>query len=82
MWLCFNCEQLSNFDAVWLFDRPKNLTYAIGVWFFEEFQFEEMKQHMLEKSEGVSRCRSKLAMYAGLWYFKKMGTAEWESKKE
>jgi hypothetical protein len=82
MQICFSCEQLSNFDAVWLLDRPDNLCYAIGVWFFEPFEFEEMKQHMLDKTQGVHRCRSKLVLKFGLWYFQKMSRDEWATKKE
>ena len=70
------------FDALWLLDDKDNISNEIGVCFFEPFQFDKMKEHMLLKSETVHKCRSKLVMKFGLWFFKKMGSDEWELKKD
>ena len=78
----FDSEMLESYDMVMLLDKPENLSNFVGVLFFEEFEFESMKEHMLGKTHLMHKCRSKLVMNLGIWFFKKMDEAEWDLKKD
>ena len=65
-----DAQMLLTYDALWLLDTPKNLAQMTGGLFFETFEFEKMKDHILEKTNVIHKCRSKLYLYCGLWHFK------------
>ena len=69
MYVAFNCEMLDSFDMVMLLDSPSNLSNMVGVCFFEPFEFDKMKEHMLSKTHLMHKCRSKLVMKLGIWFF-------------
>ena len=50
MMAVFKCEALGCFDATFLLDSPDNIANCIGCVFFEKFEFEEMKDHILAKT--------------------------------
>ena len=66
------CKLLPPYDAVFLLDREKNLANVTGALFFEPFEFETMKNYILEKTKVVNRGRSKLVQKYGLWFFQEM----------
>jgi hypothetical protein len=53
----------------------------IGCSIFETFRFEEMKEHILDKTNVMHKCRSKLVSYFGLWFFERMEIQEWNFKR-
>lgn len=69
MKVVFDCEILGSFDSVMLLDSPSNLSNMVGTCFFEPFEFEEMKEHILGKTHLMHKCRSKLVLKFGLWFF-------------
>ena len=82
MYRFFNCESLGPFDAVFLCDDAKNRSNVISSFHYENFEYESMKKYLLEKSENIHKCRSKLTKIMGVWWFEKMSPQEWEKKKE
>jgi hypothetical protein len=62
-------EQLWSYDTAFLLDSETNFSIMIGACFFETFKFEEMKEHILEKTSIMHKCRSKLVQYFGIWFF-------------
>ena len=82
MWHLAGCEALGAFDAIFLLDDEKNVSNIVGTIRFEKFEFEEMKEYLLKKTEQMHKCRSKLVKSFGIWWFKKMTEEEWEKKKE
>lgn len=77
---CFECETLRAFDTISLFDEPGNLMNVVGLTRFEKFEFEDMKQYLIDRTANLSRCRHKLVKYFGVWYFKKMTDEEFKSR--
>ena len=75
------CKLLPPYDAVFLLDREKNLANVTGALFFEPFEFEMMKNYILEKTKVVNWGRSKLVQKYGLWFFQEMEDEEWNQKK-
>ena len=61
----FNCEQLGAFDAVFLLDGEKNYSNIVISLVFEKFEFKEMKEYLISKTENLHRGRSKLSKYFG-----------------
>jgi hypothetical protein len=76
-----DCESLGPFDAVFLLDDKQNYSNITGVLFFEEFEFESMKNYLLQKTETVHKARSKLSKRFGIYWFEKMSAEEWNEKK-
>lgn len=72
MWHAFGFEALGAFDAIFLLDDKTNVANVIGCIIFEKFEFEEMRDHLLKKTEDIHRCRSKLVKKFGIYWFKKM----------
>jgi len=84
-WLMFvilDCEALYGFDSIFLLDDRKNIANIVGTLFFEEFEYEEMKQYLIEKTGPLHKCRSKLVNKFGIWWWKKMGEEEFRKKQE
>jgi len=77
---CFKCETLRSFDTISLFDNPGNLMNIVGLTRFEKFEFEDMKQYLIDRTANLSRCRHKLVKYFGIWYFKKISDEEFKSR--
>ena len=46
----FECEALGGFDAIFLLDDKKNIANIVGTLFFEEFEYESMKNYLLMKT--------------------------------
>jgi len=69
---------MSPFDAICLFDDQKNRANPVLCLVFDKFDYEEMKNYLLEKTKAISRGRSKIVKIFGLFYFKQMSDAEWE----
>jgi hypothetical protein len=65
----YDCEALTPFDALFLLDDESNISNVIGVVFFEQFEFESMKKYLVAKTEDLHKCRSKLAVKFGLYWF-------------
>ena len=70
--IVFNCEALGGFDAIFLLDDKKNIANIVGVIFFEEFEFESMKEYLLMKTTELHKCRSKLVKKFGIYWWKRM----------
>lgn len=77
MSVAFRCEPLGNHDFQFLLDEDTNAHTIIGVGFFEKFDYISMKNYMIEKSEKIDKCRSKLVKKFGLFWFQKMDEHEW-----
>lgn len=80
MYLLFGLEALEPFDAIMMLDDDKSVANIMAVAFFEKFEYESMRQYIIEKSENVHKMRSKLVKRLGLFWFKKMGKEEWATK--
>lgn len=50
----------------------------MGVGFFEKFDYLSMKEHHINKSQYIDKCRSKLVKQFGLYWFQKMSDEEWK----
>jgi len=53
-------ESMNTFDEVFLLDDPKNYCNLLGCQFADEFEFEGMRDYIIQKSAGVHKCRSKV----------------------
>lgn len=53
----------------------------MGTLFFEKFEFEDMRDYLMERTCLLHKCRSKLVKKFGLWWFQRMSLEEWDSKK-
>jgi hypothetical protein len=49
---------------------------------FEKFEYDKFRTRVFEKLKNVSRCRSKMVKFLGVWYFKRMDDKEFETKKD
>jgi hypothetical protein len=52
-----------------LMDDKKNMTNIVGTLFFEKYEFEEMRDYLIDKTSTVHKCRSKLAKKFGMWWW-------------
>ena len=82
MWYTADCESLGAFDAIFLLDDKSNRSNNLGVLTFEQFDFESMRDHLINKTETVHKCRSKLVKKFGVYWFQKMDPKEWLKKKD
>ena len=82
MYCMFKCEALGPFDALFLNDDRKNLSNITACCFFEPLDYERTKAYILGKTQGLHKCRSKLTMKFGLYWFQEMDGPEWLSKKD
>lgn len=64
--------QMETFDQVFLFDDPKNNCNILGATFIESFSFEEMKNYLIEKTEKLPKCRSKIVSKFGFFWYAPM----------
>ena len=64
-----NCEGLGPFDAVFLLDDKKNYSNIVGFLQFEKFEFESMRDYLLDKTANIHKCRSKLVKWFGIYWF-------------
>ena len=78
----YKCERVGLVDENFLFDDDKNLANIVGVFFFDQYDYESMKHFLITKTAGLHRCRSKLVKIFGLWWFKEMNKEEYNSKKD
>ena len=69
-------EALGSYDYIFLLDDRKNISNIVGNLFFEEFDFKEMKQYLLNKTADLHKCRSKLVKRFGVWWYLKMDAEE------
>jgi hypothetical protein len=76
-----NCEGLSPYDSLLLLDDEKCITNIVGTLFFEKFEFEEMKVYLEERTKDLNKCRSKLVKRFGIWWFQRMSSEEWDTKR-
>lgn len=72
MYYSADCESLGPFDAIFLLDDKQNYSNITGVLFFEEFDFESMRNYLIQKTSTVHKARSKLAKKFGIYWFQKM----------
>ena len=79
--LMFNCETLSPFDAIFLLDDKMNHSNVVGVVFFETFDFESMKNYLINKTETIPRMRSELTTMFGLYWYRKMSKEKFDRVK-
>ena len=75
------CESMVTFDEVFLLDDPKNYCNILGHCLFDEFEFEEMRDYLLQKSANIHKCRSKVVSMFGKYWFQEMDEKEGNSKK-
>lgn len=80
MFYCMNKEALTGFDNIFMLDDKMNISNIVGALFFEEFEFEEMKNYIHSKTGKLHKCRSKLVESVGVYWWQKMSDQEWEIK--
>ena len=81
MYYIFKCEALGPFDALFLNDDRKNLSNIMACCFFEPLDYERTKDYILGKTANLHKCRSKLTMKFGQWWFQEMEGEEWKTKQ-
>jgi hypothetical protein len=69
------------FDEVFFLDDRLNNSNIVGALYFDEFEFESMRDYLMAKSSGLHKCRSKVVKRYGMYWYLKMSKEEWESKK-
>ena len=69
-------ESLGTFDAVFFLDDKLNCSNIVGAMYFDEFEFDSMREYLLTKSEGLHKCRSKVVKKFGMHFYKKMTPEE------
>jgi len=75
-------EALSFHDYSFLLDTQENNNTIIGVAFFEKFDYETIKQHLISKLEHIHKCKSVLVKKFGVYWFKEMSDQEWKQTKD
>ena len=78
---CFGCEALTNSDNIWMYDNDTVNGNITGLFFTDRFEFEQMKEFLLNKTDGLHRMRHKLVKILGQYFFKRFSDEEWESKQ-
>lgn len=78
----YDCEILSNSDYFWIIDDEKHPGYTVACFFFEQFDFHDMKRTLLDRIENVHRCTSRRTRILGLDFFKQMSKDEWRRKRD
>ena len=73
-------EALGSYDYIFLLDDHKNISNIVGSLFFEEFEFDEMKNWIIKKTENLHKCRSKLVKRYGVWWYQEMSDDEAKKK--
>lgn len=81
MYLVFRCEALSFHDYSFLLDVEENNHTIVGVAVFEQFDYVNIKTHILEKLQNIHKCKSSLVKRLGVYWFQEMSDAEWGSIK-
>ena len=81
MFILADCEGLTPYDSLLLQDDTKCISNIVGTLFFEKFEFEEMRDYLMERTSLLHKCRSKLVKKFGIWWFQRMSLEEWNSKK-
>jgi hypothetical protein len=51
------------------------------VLFFDEFEYESMRNYLISKTATIHKARSKLTKLFGIYWFQKMSEEEFNSKK-
>ena len=69
------------FDEVFFLDDRLNNSNIVAALYIDEFKFDSMRDYLINKSEGLHKCRSKVVKRFGVYWFLKMSDKEWESKK-
>lgn len=78
----FDLESLITYDRIMLEDTELQRLNLVCASRWEPYDYEVMKQYIIDKTENINRCRSKLVKYFGIWYFKKMSKEEFKSKEK
>lgn len=78
MSITMGCNSLGNHDFQFLLDEKDNNHLIVGAGVFEKFDYISFKQHLINKTQYINRCRSKLVKMFGLYWFKEMGEDEWK----
>jgi len=72
MFIIADCEALGAYDSILLQDDEKVISNIVGTLFFEKFEFEQMRDYLLERTCLLHKCRSKLSKKLGMWWFQRM----------
>ena len=81
MFIFADCEALPAYDSIFLQDDEKVICNIVGTVFFEKFEYEEMRDYLMERTCLLHKCRSKLSKKFGIWWYQRMTKEEWDSKK-
>ena len=75
----FNYEPLNQVDRVFAYEDPQDfLQNMVGCCFFDKFEYEIMKNHLLKKTETINRLRHLKVKFFGINFFKLMNKQEWD----
>ena len=64
-----DCEAFPAYDSIMLLDDSKVISNIVGTLFFEKFEFEEMRDYLMERTCLLHKCRSKVSKKFGLWWW-------------
>lgn len=69
----FNYEPLNEMDRVSTHDDPKYfLSNLVGCCFFDKFEYDKMKNHLLKKTKTINRMRHLKVKFFSTHFFKLM----------
>ena len=71
------CEVVKPFDELYFCDDDFSISNVVMTLYFEEFEFETMRDTIFKNTEDIHRCRSKVVMRFGQYWFQKMSEKEW-----
>lgn len=72
---------IETFDSVFLMDDPLNNCNMVGAAIFEPFEYESMKNYLLEKTENLPKTRCKIVSKFRTYWYAPMDQKEWEVEK-
>lgn len=80
---CFlGCELVGAQDAMMLLDNPTNRHMIMAGCFTEKYEYLNMREHFMNKTGMIRRCRSELVKYFGFHFYRHLKGDEWDSKSK
>jgi len=76
--LIFGYEELNWGDTLFLMDDDSSRSNVQGCFFFDKFEYEDMRSYILSKTSVMHRMRSKIVEIFGQCWFVDMSPEEWK----
>ena len=63
------CEVVTPYDELYFYDDDFSISNIVMTLYFEEFEFETMRDTIFKNTEDIHRCRSRVVTRLGQYWF-------------